>query len=131
MIWREKGPAQLRDGRVQGLCWKTSGLEPLQVRQGHIPGPGEEEVNLDLQPEPLEVGSRGPSLSWACGPVGLVTGTEPAPGPSGESKGEGPRGGEVWVLDLRAQAAAGCGVRWIRAETHTKECSPRKVLYCC
>ena len=88
---------------------------------------------MDLESEPLEVGFGQPGLfqSWACGPVGLVTGTEPAPGPSGESKGEGPRGGEVWVLDLRAQAAAGRGVRWIRAETHTKECSPRKVLYCC
>ena len=88
-------------------------------------------MNLDLEPEPPEVGSRGPSLSWACGPVGLVTGTEPAPGPFGESKGEGPRGGEVWALDFGPQAAAGRGVRWIRAETHTKECSPRKVLYCC
>lgn len=62
--------------------------------------------------------------------MGSVTGTEPASGPFDESKAEGPRGGEVWALDLGAQAA-GHGVRWIRAETHRKKCSPRKVVYCC
>lgn len=40
---REKGPAQLRDGRVQGLCRKTSGLEPLQVSTRTHPRPWEEE----------------------------------------------------------------------------------------
>lgn len=53
--------------------------------------------------------------------MGLVTGTEPGFWAfcSELPEGEGPRGGEVWVLDLRAQAAAGHGVRWIR-QTHTE-----------
>lgn len=90
VIWREKGPAQLWMAG-SGAVRKTSGLEPLQVSTGDTSQAlGRKRVNLDLEPEPPEVGSRGPSLSWACGPVGLVTGTEPAPGPFGESKGEGP-----------------------------------------
>ena len=52
-------------------------------------------MNLDLESEPLEVGFGQPGLSqsWACGPVGLVTGAKPAPGPAGEAEAEGPRGG--------------------------------------
>ena len=50
-------------------------------------------MNLDLESEPLEVGFGQPSLSqsWACGPVGLVTGTKLAPGLAGEAEAEGLR----------------------------------------
>ena len=71
-------------------------------------------------PRKWAAGSRGPFLSWVCTPVGLVTGTKPTPGPFDESEEEGPRGAEVWALGLKAQAAAGHGVRWSRTETQKR-----------
>ena len=50
-------------------------------------------MNLDLESEPLEVGFGQPGLSqsWACGPVGLVTGPKLALGLAGEAEAEGRR----------------------------------------
>ena len=93
----------LRGGRPSSAAeWGCPGTVPAEVRVGAPAGEHEGTsqalkggVNLGMEPESPEVGSRqqSPSLSWACGPVDLVTGTKPAPGLVGEAEEEGPR---VW-----------------------------------
>ena len=69
-------------------------------------------MNLDLESEPLEVGFGQPGLfqSWACGPVGLVTGTRLAPGLAGEAEAEG-LGSRVGLVCVGCQRGLSLGPR--------------------
>ena len=69
-------------------------------------------MNLDLESEPLEVGfgQLGLSQSWACSPVGLVTGTKLAPGLAGEAEAEGLRS-RVGLVCVGCQRGLSLGPR--------------------
>ena len=57
-------PSSAAGRKGPGACARRGqGRSPCKCAPGHIPGPGEEGVNLDLDPELLEVviGSKGPS----------------------------------------------------------------------